>query len=93
VNVTGTTTVTPGVWHHAVVTADGHALSLYLDGFLEASTATTITPGDGSLPLRLGARGDDANNRLHGTLDEVAIYPEALTGAQVAAHYLAGAHP
>ncbi|HEX6447778.1 MAG TPA: beta-N-acetylglucosaminidase domain-containing protein, partial [Streptosporangiales bacterium] len=56
VGVTGATAVTPDVWHFVVLTADGSNLKMYLDGFLEGSTATSVLPRPGHLDLRLGAR-------------------------------------
>jgi hypothetical protein len=90
-DVTSASTVTPNVWHHVALTDDGTSLTLYLDGFLDASTATTQLPGAGSGDLRLGARGDDTALRLQGSLDEVAEYSSALSESQLQQHYLAGA--
>jgi surface antigen len=91
VGVTGTTVLTPDVWHFVVLTADGSNLEMYLDGFLEGSTATSVLPKPGHLDLRLGARGDDTAYRLQGDLDEVAVYPTALSQDDIQAQYLAGA--
>jgi beta-N-acetylglucosaminidase-like protein/concanavalin A-like lectin/glucanase superfamily protein/glycosyl hydrolase family 20/hyaluronidase-like protein len=90
--VQGATVVTPDVWHLVVATGDGASLKIYLDGFEDASLATTLLPQPGQLDLRLGARGDDTNDRLLGDLDEVAIYPSALSLGQIQAQYLAGAY-
>lgn len=90
-DVTSASTITPNVWHHVALTDDGTSLKLYLDGFLDASTATTQLPGAGSGDLRLGARGDDTALRLQGSLDEVAAYPSALSESALQGHYLAGA--
>lgn len=88
--VQGATVVTPDAWHFVVATGDGSTLKIYLDGFQDASLDTTVLPQPGQLDLRLGARGDDTNYRLQGDLDEVAIYPSALSLQQVQAQYLAG---
>jgi hypothetical protein len=90
--VQGATVVTPDVWHLVVATGDGTSLKIYLDGFEDASLSTTLLPQPGQLDLRLGARGDDTNYRLQGDLDEVAIYPSALSLGQIQAQYLAGAY-
>jgi beta-N-acetylglucosaminidase/Concanavalin A-like lectin/glucanases superfamily/Glycosyl hydrolase family 20, domain 2 len=90
VGVTGATVLTPNMWHFVVASCDGSTLKVFLDGFLDGSTATTVLPGAGQFDLRLGARGDDTAYRLQGDLDEVAVYPSALSEEQVRAQYLAG---
>jgi hypothetical protein len=87
--VTGQTALTPGRWHHVAVVFDGTRLTVYLDGLADGSVATTVAPGSGVASIKLGARGDDAAQQLNGDLDEVAIYPAALSAEDIAAHYLA----
>lgn len=84
--VTGETVVMPDEWHHVVAVYDGTSLSVYLDGELDGSVATTVNPLDGAADLKLGARGDDAGTRLRGVLDEVAVYDHALTAEQIQQH-------
>lgn len=87
---TGTTTVLPGPWRHVAAVFDGTTMTLYLDGRLEASAADAVAPTPGPASLKLGARGDDAAQRLVGWLDEVAVYPRALTADRLRAHYVKG---
>ena len=47
--VKGKTKVTWGVWHHVAATFDGQTFSLYLDGQLDGTTATTATPRHDSI--------------------------------------------
>jgi hypothetical protein len=47
-----------------------------------------IVPADGSAPIRFATR--DGNSFLTGGLDEVAIYPRVLTGAEIMENYTAG---
>ena len=47
-----------------------------------------IVPADGSAPVRFATR--DGNSFLAGGLDEVAIYPRVLTGAEIMENYTAG---
>jgi hypothetical protein len=82
--------MTAGLWHHLAVLYDGSALAVYLDGVRDAVATTTVAPGAGSASIKLGARGDDAANRLNGHLDEVAIYGVALSPDVIATHYLTG---
>jgi Concanavalin A-like lectin/glucanases superfamily len=78
-----------GEWHHVVVTreSDGSAV-LYLDG-------VSVARGRGltsliSHKVYLGGDGRDSTHYLAGDLDEVAIYPYALTPRQVDTHYAVG---
>ncbi|WP_298331404.1 beta-N-acetylglucosaminidase domain-containing protein [Haloactinopolyspora sp.] len=90
VNVTGSAIVSPGEWHHVAAVYDGSTLTLYVDGLADGTVDAPISPGDGSGSLKLGARGDDAQNRLAGQLDEPAVYDRALTAEDVAWRYLGG---
>jgi Concanavalin A-like lectin/glucanases superfamily len=80
-----------GVWTHAVVTYDGLAQRMYLDGVLvEQSNATGVNPiGEGVGELTIGDSHPGQFNKLDGLLDELAIYDRALTGVQVTAHFAA----
>jgi hypothetical protein len=69
-------------------------MALYVDGALIGTNAT-VTPdayngywrvGGGNLTGWLNAGGTTA---LRGIYDEVAVYPTALSAAQVSAHYAA----
>jgi Bacterial Ig-like domain (group 3)/IPT/TIG domain/Concanavalin A-like lectin/glucanases superfamily len=82
-------------WHMVDVTYDGTSADIYQDGQLIGSgplpEVDTLTPGQG---LRL----DTSHNACCGGaapygLDEVAIYPSALTSAQIVAHWEAASVP
>ncbi|MBO9625103.1 MAG: PKD domain-containing protein [Microbacterium sp.] len=84
-------------WHHVVASLGADGMKLYVDGVLVAQDPTvTDAQGYGGY-WRVG--GDnmggwpDAPSRweFRGTVDEFAVYPTALTAAQVAAHYAVGA--
>jgi hypothetical protein len=47
-----------------------------------------IMPADGGAPVRFATR--DGNSFLTGGLDEVAIYPRELTGAEIVENYTVG---
>ncbi|MBC3761667.1 PKD domain-containing protein [Quadrisphaera oryzae] len=90
-----TKTYNDGQWHHVVSTLGASGLSLYVDGVKVAvnSAATQAQPFNGY--WRIG--GDNLNYwpdqptsaGFAGAIDDVAVYPTALTGAQVRAHYAA----
>ncbi len=93
-----------GKWMHLVAVFDpGDAtnpkagVSIFKDGKLAGSPATSpgalykaydVMPVAGSAPLRLGSR--DKKSFFTGALDEVAIYPRALTAREIADNYRAG---
>ena len=77
--------------HHVVVTKNGSAVNLYMDGVDVTGTINpytfTNTPGWMGIGTDAsGASGNPANM----VMDEVAIYPVALSQAQVLAHYHSG---
>lgn len=78
-------------WHQAVATYDGVTAKLYGDGALIANAAQagpiTITQ-----PVAIGAI-PAAANVFNGFLSEAAIFPAALTAAQVLAHFNAADQP
>lgn len=81
-----------GAWHHAVATQSAAGSSLYLDGRLAADDASFTRAQTFDGYWRIG--GDAVSNWpggsgtfLRSTIDDVAIYPTALTAATVKAHY------
>lgn len=84
------TTYVTGQWYYVVGSFDGTAVRIYVNGTLEASTANT-------LPIKYDGINDNARIGkyftywLNGDLEEVAVYPAALTQARVSAHWVAGA--
>ena len=85
-----------GQWAHIVETFAGGTLKVYVNGVLTGSAAGTYTPNT-SCNLLIGAdyayqptcTGAVSNN-LFGWIDEVAVYPVALSAARVQAHFLTG---
>ena len=75
-------------WHHIVATYDEATARVYVDGVLKASANSNIQLTANSQPLLIGRTTD--NIRIFGgTLDEVAVYPTALSAARIQAHYTA----
>jgi PKD repeat protein len=91
-----------GAWHHLAVTwtSAGGAVRVYKDGVLAFSNSVPVQAGatmTAGGALVLGQEQDavgggfDATQAFLGNLDEVALYPSALTAAQVQAHKAAAA--
>ncbi|MCW5852363.1 MAG: VCBS repeat-containing protein [Anaerolineae bacterium] len=82
-----------GNFHSIVVTRQGATLNLYIDGSLDASaTAAAASAVNilGAYPFRLGAEQGSAamfTPAFTGLLDEVQIYNQALSAAEVADGY------
>ena len=82
-------------WHHVVAVQTGSALLLYIDGLEQAAAATTATlaPSNGRwwvggrTPAKLPER---LTSGFAGQIDELSVFPTALTSAQVQQHYQLG---
>ena len=80
-------------WHHIVAVFDGTNGSLYIDGALAAGpTAATGYVPDPDGNLTIGARSD-GSFVFSGSIDEPAIYTNALSSADILAHYQSGINP
>ncbi len=80
---------TPGTWHQIVITYDGAAIKMYWDGTQVASAVATgnVMPESGATTL--GGLASISTTRFDGAIDELKIYPQALTAEQVNSQYLA----
>ena len=86
--------VNDGNWHHIVASlSSSNGMTLFVDGKKVAADASTTTAQDYSGYWRIG--GDNLggwpnqpdSNYVNGTIDDVAIYPSALTLSKVQQHY------
>lgn len=92
VQITGATDITDGNWHHIVGTIDGALIKLYIDGS-EDATALTFTND-----LEQGKTNDVLIGRAEtgdpgyfdGSIDEILIYPRALSDIEIKYHYNLG---
>jgi hypothetical protein len=77
----------PETWYHIAMTFDdaGNRLSLYVDGALAASVATSKTIAYDSHPLMLGAECENESLAFFfdGSIDELALYDRALSGPTI----------
>jgi parallel beta-helix repeat protein len=87
--VTGTTTITTGVWHHAAATYGSGTWNLYLDGALDATLAVTGSPIPRSDSIQHAGIGTALNStgvtegRFQGSVDEARVWNVARTLPQI----------
>jgi PKD repeat protein len=90
---TSSVTLAPNTTHHVVGTYDGTTVRIYVDG-VQVGTASFTVPisWSASRDLRLGRPVSSSSSTffLQGTLDEAALYTQALPAATVLAHYNSG---
>ena len=85
--VTGNAQIPLGTWTYITVVRNGPAINFYINGNLDAvfSSAADANPfRSGINTLRIGGQNRGGMARvLNGTIDEVRIYNQALTPAQI----------
>lgn len=97
----GSTRIDDGERHHVAMTMASTAaadIKLYVDGVEETKTLISGTTGGTWTNHLIWAVGNYPDNGagdfgLGGAIDEVAVYPAALSSARIAAHYSAGSDP
>jgi hypothetical protein len=73
-------------WHHVAITYESGAQRLYIDGVMQATTASHAgTLATNALPLYVGTDWNFIARAFDGYIDEVRIVPDALTAAEVQA--------
>ena len=78
------TTITDNQWHHYSATYDGATAIIYIDGKEDARQSYTGQIGDSSAyNLYLGNNSQNTTRLLHGLLDDVQIYNNALTPDEI----------
>jgi hypothetical protein len=81
---TGSTSIPLKAWHHLVLARDKQHVTIYLNGRREMTLESAAPkPGERLFFGRVGERN------FEGKLDEIAVYPRALTASEAAAHFAA----
>lgn len=76
-------------WHHVVATKNGADVHIYVDGVDVTAPGTNTTMTTSTNAMNIG-RATTNTAYAGADIDEVAIYPVALSSARVQAHYQAG---
>ncbi len=74
-------------WHHVVGTYDNTNAKIYVDGILKNTTAATgplAQAGDEDIIIGKNSAGGD---QFNGIIDEVRVYPRALSAEQIKMNY------
>jgi len=79
-----------GVWTHLVATYDGGTLTVFVDAAVRATSNVSIDLPDSTFSFAIGGRDGGPIERFSGAIDEVAIYPRALTPGEVTLHHDVG---
>jgi len=87
--VTASVSLTAGAWTYIVATKSGATVRLYINGTDVTGSVSNQTCASTATALFLG-QDSGATTWLAGSLDEVAVYPTALSGGAVKAHYESG---
>ncbi len=88
----GADTIAAGSWQHVAGSYDGATLRIYVDGVLKASRTDTRSLASSTEAITIG-RSNTGGNLFQGDIDEVALYPAALTASQLDAHRNAASGP
>lgn len=82
---TSTTTILDTNWHHVVLTKNGSTIKIYIDGVDRTGSVANQTLVNSTQALLIGF--ENVAEYFSGSLDEVAIYPTALSASRAQAHY------
>jgi len=76
-------------FHYLAGTFDGSTMKLYVDGKFSGSNSCNGLK-TGTTPYRIGAYSSVGTYQANGFIDEVRIYAQALTQAEIQKHYVEG---
>jgi len=88
----GRTTIkaTLGVWYYLVASWDGSVVRVYIDGkYIKEYSLTSYS--NLTTPTRFGASSNGTTYQFNGFIDDVRIYEQALSSAQIKKLYAEGA--
>jgi hypothetical protein len=83
------TALSLNIWYHVAWVKSGATNTLYVNGVNVTSSGTNQTITATAFPLNVG-RNQGPGGYFGGSIARVAIYPAALSGDRVQAHYISG---
>ncbi|MHC4439839.1 MAG: LamG domain-containing protein, partial [Planctomycetota bacterium] len=92
-DLTGSTDVSTGDWFHVAGVYDGSQKLLYINGELDASSNSTGNISTVTTPVFIGENSGARNRYWAGLIDDVRIYNNALTQAEIQSAMLGEGFP
>ena len=86
-NISTTSTVNDGNWHHYVYVNNSGAISVYIDGVLENTGTQTFLNQSFTNGNQIGNYDINNSETFDGSIDQVRIFSSALTSTQVTELY------
>jgi hypothetical protein len=87
--VRSTTVVSTNTWYYVVATKNSTTFAIYVNGIREAFKPLPSFTDTNKVPLLIGANTPEGSH-LDGLVDEVTVYNQALSAADIQALYQAG---
>lgn len=82
--------IATGKWQHVAATADGAVIKFYVNGAPAGTVESAFLPTHSDLALWIGDRsGTQGARTFNGTIDEVKIYPRALSALEIQEEFIA----
>jgi len=78
-NITGSTNVNDGEWHHIAGTYNGNDRVLYVDGRVDVNDVVPGAIAVGTYPVNIGENAQAANRHWSGLIDDVRVYKKTLS--------------
>jgi hypothetical protein len=88
--VTAPGTPSTVAWTHIVMSRSGSTLKLYVNGTAVATATASGALNTSTGMLAIGRTGAVSVDYFKGSVDEVAVYPTALSATRIAEHYRVG---
>jgi len=82
----GVIPIQKGVWIHTAVVYNGSTITLYVNGSEDQSTSFSGTINNSISNFLIG-RDESSTYPFNGTIDEVKVYPRALSSEEILCHY------